>query len=276
LPSAASLDAYFDAVPRPDTDPVEAGPFTLFVSRRPWGYYARPALAHRGALAGADIDRLGDVCQDYGVELTIEWVGQVHPELAAVAAQRGLDVHTYTLMAAAPGQGPAAVPEVPGTRVRVLSGDEPDAVEILADARATANVAFDCPHGAPGPDLPGPAERDANAARMGPELLAHIHARAQSGLTVTAVAESDDDGVLATGCYQPVAATAEIVGVATLPSARRRGLATLLTAVLAAHARQRGVRTLVLSAQDEAVARIYGRVGFVPIGTSHSAERARA
>ena len=60
----------------------------------------------------------------------------------------------------------------------------------------------------------------------------------------------------------------EIVGVGTLPSARRRGLAAAVTALLAADARDRGVTLACLSAADDEVARMYERLGFRRIGTA--------
>ena len=50
---------------------------------------------------------------------------------------------------------------------------------------------------------------------------------------MTVLAETDADGVVATGSYQPIETTAEVVSVATLPCARRRGIAGALTARLA-------------------------------------------
>jgi GNAT superfamily N-acetyltransferase len=260
-------DAYFDAAPRPDTDAVEVGPFTLFVSRTPWAYYARPALGHTGQITAADVARLEKACPRYGVALAIEWVEEVHPELAQATAGAGLEVSTYALMAAAPDE--VILPAVPGVALRVVGSDE----RALLDARAVADVAFEfggCEIGAP-----GARQRDEAAARLGPELVAHLQARARAGLTVTAVAESPTDGALAVGSYQPIGAVAEIVGVGTLPAARRRGLAGALTALLARHARHSGVRTLVLSAENEDVGHIYRRTGFRRIGTTHAAERAR-
>ncbi|MGP8209202.1 MAG: GNAT family N-acetyltransferase [Acidimicrobiales bacterium] len=262
-------DAYFDAVPRPDTDAVEVGPFTLFVSRTPWSYYARPALGHPGKITAADVARLDKACPRYGVALAIEWVDEVHPELAHAAARAGLEVRTHALMAAAPGEVPAEVAlPAPGVTLRVVEAGEP----ALLDARAVANVAFEfggCERGGP-----GPRQRDEAVARLGPELVAHLHARARAGLTVTAVAESPTEGALAAGSYQPIGAVAEIVGVGTLPVARRRGLAGAVTAFLASHAQHVGVRTLVLSAENDDVGRIYRRAGFRRIGTTHAAERA--
>jgi GNAT superfamily N-acetyltransferase len=264
-------DAYFDAAPRPDTDAVEVGPFTLFVSRTPWAYYARPALGHPGQITAADVARLEEACPRYGVALAIEWVDEVHPELAQAAAEAGLEVSTHALMASAPDEVPDEVtlPAVPGVALRVVEAGEP----ALLDARAVADVAFEfggCHVGGP-----GARQRDEALARLAPELVAHLQARARAGLTVTAVAESPTEGALAVGSYQPIGAVAEIVGVGTLPAARRRGLAGALTALLARHARHRGVRTLVLSAENEDVGHIYRRAGFRRIGTTHAAERAR-
>lgn len=78
---------------------------------------------------------------------------------------------------------------------------------------------------------------------------------------------------MAAGSYQPISDTAEILAVATLPAARRKGLAAAVTAKLAHDARDNGVRLLVLSAQNDDVARVYERVGFHRIGTVCAAER---
>ena len=49
------LETYYDAVPRGRADPQEIGPFTLFVARSGWPYYARPRLGDdAGATAGCD------------------------------------------------------------------------------------------------------------------------------------------------------------------------------------------------------------------------------
>ncbi|WP_348772257.1 GNAT family N-acetyltransferase [Streptomyces sp. RPA4-5] len=73
---------------------------------------------------------------------------------------------------------------------------------------------------------------------------------------------------LCAGRHQPVGAVSEIVGVGTLPTARRRGLGLAVTASLVADARSRGVETVFLSAGDEDVARLYARLGFRRIATA--------
>jgi predicted GNAT family acetyltransferase len=67
---------------------------------------------------------------------------------------------------------------------------------------------------------------------------------------------------------QRVGDVAEIAGVATLPSARRRGYASQLTATLARDSVENDVHLIFLSAGDDDVARLYSRVGFRRIGTA--------
>jgi predicted GNAT family acetyltransferase len=60
----------------------------------------------------------------------------------------------------------------------------------------------------------------------------------------------------------------EVVGVATLPAFRRRGLGGAVTAALVADALAHGAEIVVLSAGSEEIARVYARLGFVRIGTA--------
>ena len=91
-------------------------------------------------------------------------------------------------------------------------------------------------------------------------MVAHLRDRARRRLTVTAVAETGD-GVVASGIYNPVGDTAEVLAVATLPAARRQGFAGSVTAGLVRHARENGVRLLLLSAESDDVARVYAAAG---------------
>jgi len=91
-----------------------------------------------------------------------------------------------------------------------------------------------------------------------------------AGLTVAAAARAS--GVLAAvGWHQPLEGASEIVGVATLPAFRRRGLGAAVTGALVADALERGVETVFLSADDDDVARVYARVGFRRVGTACAA-----
>jgi ribosomal protein S18 acetylase RimI-like enzyme len=260
----AELDAYFDAAPRADAEPFDTGAFTLFVGRSPSSYYARPSLSHDGPITPADLDALEMACGEHGVNLAIEWVREIHPELAEIAASHELEVSSHALMIADSSDVVAA--EVEGVRLRIIDPEDP----ALPSSRAVADVSFT--FGGTASGFGGPAERDVMARALSAGFVEHLRDRHRRGLTVTAVGE-DERGVLAVGSYQPIGELAEIVAVATLPEARRRGLAGAVTALLARHAREHGVPGLLLSAQDDDVARVYQRVGFRRVGTTHAAER---
>ena len=218
----------------------------------PWPYYARPA---GGAIAAADVAAVRARQWALGAPEAFEWIAELAPTLGPAARAAGLAVRELPLLALARDPPPSPV------RVRRLEPEDP----ALAASRAVADLAF-------GPDdAAGPAERDALLAGWPERRLRVIRERMAAGLTVTYVAETGD-GVLAVGSHQPVAGVTEIVGVGTLPAARRRGLAAAITAALAADARAGGAELVFLSAGSDAVARLYGRLGFERAGTAGLAE----
>ncbi|WP_326552869.1 GNAT family N-acetyltransferase [Micromonospora sp. NBC_01813] len=75
-------------------------------------------------------------------------------------------------------------------------------------------------------------------------------------------------GAAAVGSLNRVDDVAEIVGVGTLPRARRRGLASAVTATLARRALADGVDLVFLAAGDDDIAVLYHRLGFRRIGTA--------
>ena len=126
---------------------------------------------------------------------------------------------------------------------------------------------------APGNGSARPArpERDKLAADRDPAGLARMRELMAAGHSVLA-AVFGAEGPLAAGSCQAVSGVAEITGVGTLPSARRRGLGAAVTAELAALAIARGTHTVFLSASDDAVARVYAGLGFRRVGTAMIAE----
>jgi N-acetylglutamate synthase-like GNAT family acetyltransferase len=239
----------------------EHGPLRLFVSEGvPWPYYARPA---GGEIGADDIAAVRRRQWMLGVPEVFEWVVDLAPSLGPAARATGLEVSEHPLMAL---DQPLEAPAV-GARLRRRDPDDPQ----LAASRAVADIAF----GAPGTERgdAGAPERDAALAGFPERGLASVRERMAAGLTVTVVAE-DDDGVLAVGSHQPVAGVTEVVGVGTLPSARRRGLGAAITAALVADARGGGVDIVFLSAGSEDIARVYGRLGFERVGTAGIAQPA--
>lgn len=277
LALVAAADAYLDAVPRGDADAVEVGPLTLFSSRGAWNYYARPSIAGNQAVTAADVARLGEVCRELSLPLSLEWLPDVCPSLEPAAREHGLVVHDYVLMAllgapTAAKPGPAST----GLSVRVLDPDDPEDPAVPM-GRAVADVAFGAagtaPAEMPGPaGAPGIAERNDRLRRLDPVVIDQLRDRMATGAMVMAVSEREPDGVVGSGAYQQVGDVAEVVGVATLPALQRQGIATAVSALLARTAVGRGVRLLILSAGDKDIARIYAGVGFTSIGRSLAAE----
>lgn len=261
------IEAYYDAVPRGAAAAEDHGPLTLFVNRRPgWHYYARPRLGDPGPVRANDVEAVRRRQRVLGVPESFEWVAEVTPSLRPAAERAGLKVSEHPLMVLDARAFPAEAPRLPaGTRVRIVDPEDPD----LATLRALADVGF----GSPGTAV-GPAGREALAAAVGHVDAAGVAAlseRLRTGLTVMAAA-GDREGPLAAGSHQPIGAVTEVVGVATLPAARRRGLAAAVTHALVADALGRGCEVVFLSAGDDAVARIYARLGFRRAATALIAE----
>jgi ribosomal protein S18 acetylase RimI-like enzyme len=194
---------------------------------------------------------------------SFEWIEQAAPDMAAAAADSGLDVHAHPLMTL---DQPVPVPLLPdGITVRLIAPEDPDLHRIWA----VPSVAFGNPGTAAG-EADG-AERDKLAADHDAGTIHLLRERLRSGQSVLAAAFGPD-GPLAAGSCQAVGDVAEITGVGVLPADRRKGLGAAVTAALAADAVRRGVRTVFLSATDAAVARVYARTGFREIGVAMIAE----
>ena len=224
-----AIERYYDAVPRSAARVEEIGPFTLFVSTGAWPYYARPRLGLEHAFTADEIETVRVRQRELGIPEAFEWVHEVTPSLLGVMPLPVMEAPLMVLT----GAMPADVPE--GVSVRMIEADDP--------ALPAAVVAQDRGFGGDGT---GTEDR-----------VAFLRKRMAAGVTRTAIASLGDD-VVAMGQHQPVGDVTEIVGVATVPEARRRGIAGALTAALVADA---SVGTVFLSAGEDA-ARVYARLGF--------------
>jgi GNAT superfamily N-acetyltransferase len=256
----ARLERYYDAVPRAAARAEELGPLTLFVTDGPgWPYYARPTLGSSADVTVADVEAVRLRQRELGIPEAFEWVSETTPGLLAPVQGAGLVAHAYPLLVLDPTQWTAHEPPA-DVRVRQLDADDP-----AVDAgRAVASLAF--AHG-------GVAVGDAREVTPDPEdgSLERLRERMRKGLTITVLAE-DDLGPLGSGSHQPVDGVTEIVGVGTVPAARRRGIGAAITSALVSDALRTGVDIVFLSAGSEDVARIYRRLGFVDVGTAYVAE----
>jgi ribosomal protein S18 acetylase RimI-like enzyme len=164
------------------------------------------------------------------------------------------------MVLAAPSRA-GSLPLPPGVTVRAVPPEDAE----LDRVWAVPAVAFGHPGTAAG--KAGVQERDKIAADYDGGTIEMLRERLRSGHSVVAAAFGPD-GPLAAGSYQAVDGVAEITGVGVLPSSRRQGLGAAVTALLARDALDRGVATVFLSASDDAVARVYARIGFREVGVA--------
>jgi predicted GNAT family acetyltransferase len=238
-----AIEVYYDAVPRAACTVEHVGPFTVFVGQGPWGYYARPTLGATTSFTATQVGQVRARQRELDVAEELEWQDAVAPSLAAACAEAGMRVHRYRLLVLGDERWVAA----PGP-VRIVTADDDLTAMLSAQQRG-----FD-----------GPSSLD-------PGAVEHMRGRIATGATVAAAGFAGGEPVCV-GMHQPVGDVTEIVGVTTLPEHRRVGWAGALTSSLVADARERGVRTVFLSAADDAVARVYERVGFLDAGTVCAAE----
>ena len=242
-----TLEPYLDEVPRAWATAHEVGPFTLFVRDDPagWHYYARPRLGGSGVCTRDDVDDLRARQRALGVPENLEWVHETTPGLLVEARASGLDVAECPLMVL----GDRVTAPAGALDVRVLDADD-DLGPVLAAVHA----------GFGGTD------------EVEPLPVGNRREWVRSGLLAMAAAYDGQGAAVGGGSHGPRGDVTELVGIAVLPRAPRRGFGAGLTAALVDDARARGVRTVFLSAQDDAVARVYERIGFVRVGTSCIAE----
>jgi len=251
-----TLERYYDTVPRSSATTEEVGPFTLFVKTDPsgWDFYARPRLGTDVAFTSDDVALLRARQRELGVGENIEWVHETTPSLLAAARAGGLEVAECPLLVRDPSATQAQTAGATGVAARILGPDSPD----LAAVSAAIHAGFS------GTDDVEPREPGRR-----PEMI-------RAGLLVMAGAYDGQGNVLGGGSHSPRGTTTEIAGIAVLPRARRRGAGAAITRTLAEDAQRNGVETVFLSAQDDTVARVYERVGFVRVSTACIAEPAEA
>ncbi|MEW2591623.1 GNAT family N-acetyltransferase [Micromonospora aurantiaca] len=268
----ARLERFYDAVPRDGARTEDHGALVLFVrDGAGWPFYARPRLDATDAPTLADVTAVRARQRELGLPEAFEWVHEHQPDLLAVARSAGLSVLEAPLMLLEPERlpDPGTFSDVP---VRVLDPGDPGFAADIALRRAVAAVGF--ANGGTARGDAGSAERDAALAQLDVAALEEEATRVSDGRRISVLAETPDEGALASGMAMRVDDVAEIAGVATLPSARQRGLGAAVTATLARELRAAGTDLIFLSAGSEDIARVYLRVGFRRIGTACIAEPA--
>lgn len=239
------LEDYYDTVPRATSDVVAVPGFTMFVARYGWRFYGRPRPGT--GYAAEDVRRVREELMAHGVPDQLEWVDELVPTLRRAAVAAGMTVHANPLLVLA---RPVPVHTPADVDVSVLDPDDPR----VADVRAAVDAGFG------GTDLKTPEPV--------PETIRQL---SRDGLLVMAGAFEQGEAI-GGGTHAGRGDVSELMGIATLPGARRRGVGTAVTVALTRDALSRGVTTVFLSAGSAQVARVYEQVGFVRVGTACVAE----
>ena len=255
------VERYFAAAPLPEARIEAVGALDVPIGDPAWPYPAR--VRPGGGPVSADDVRTAIALQEgAGIPVGLEWIGERSPELAGVARSAGLAVDELPLLVA---DTPVELLLPSEVRLYLVGADDPE----LPRYEQVASIAFAHPGGV-GDIGSLPLDTSPEAAAR----TAALRERIAAGRTVMMVAVEDDLPV-AVGSHQPVdvdgTEVSEIVGVATLPRLRTRGLGAGLASALTAHARETA-DLVFLTAGDDDVARVYERVGFARLATTFVAE----
>ena len=262
------IERYFAAAPLPDAPIATAGALDVPLGEPVWPYPARPRR-DAGPVTAEDVRTALDMQSAAGLPGALEWIPERSPSTSAAARAAGLTVEELPLLVAA---DPVDMLLPAGVRLYLVGADDPE----LPRYQQVAVVAFGHPASAVGE---GPAMDALTAVDpLAAARTAVLRERLAAGRTVMMVAVEDGTPV-AVGSHQPVdvdgTEVSEIVGVATLPRFRGRGLGAGIASALAAHARE-SAGMVFLAAGDDDVARVYERVGFARLATAAVAEQHNA
>lgn len=251
------IERYYAAAPLADARIEHAGALDVPLGDPAWPYPARPTSDTESKVTVADVRAAAQLQQEADLPVALEWVPECTPEVADAARAAGLAVEELPLLVA---DEPVELLFPVGVRLYLVGADDPE----LPHYQEVSAVAFAHPGGPADVQAtrPDPALRDAAAT-------AALRERIATGRTVMMVAI--ERGVpVAVGLHQPLdlggTVVSEIVGLATAPRLRGRGLGAGIATALVAHARETA-ELVFLAAGDDDVARVYERTGFARLAT---------
>jgi GNAT superfamily N-acetyltransferase len=255
------IERYFAAASVPDAEIRAVGALDVPVSDPAWPYPARPRPG-AGPVTADDVRAAVELQQQAGLPAALEWVPERAPATTAAARAAGLTVEELPLLVAV---DPVELLLPTGVRLYVVGADDPE----LPHYQRVAATAFATPGGpADVADLPLDTSAEAQAR------TSVLRERIAAGRTVMMVAV-ERGAPVAVGSHQPVDVDgtefSEVVGIATHPRLRGRGLGAGIASALVAHASETA-DMVFLAAGDDDVARVYERVGFARLATTAVAD----
>jgi predicted N-acetyltransferase YhbS len=255
------IERYYAAAPLPDAQIRTVGSLDVPIGFPAWPYPARPR-AGADPVTAEHVRAAVALQEAAGLPAALEWVPESSPETAAAARAAGLTVEELPLLVAV---DPVELLLPVGVRLYIVGADDPE----LPHYQRVAATAFANP-GGPADVRDVPLDTSAEAVARTDVLRERI----ASGRTVMMVAV-DNGRPVAVGSHQPVdidgTEVSEVVGVATLPRLRGRGLGAGMASALVAHATETA-GLVFLAAGDDDVARVYERVGFARLATTAVAD----
>lgn len=225
-------------------DLARVGGFLSTIDRHVDFDFANYAFPVGSPQLGAEVEGLRQLFNARARRLRIEVNEPAWPELPAQLRAAGLaEVERHALMIASRVHFRSA--HHPGVTVELLEAEGPgEKIGWFQSIRATGS----------GEPL-NPASED--SIERGRVWLRRGHVYALGHL---------DGEPAGTGASLPIGQVADVVGIATLPEKRGRGVAQVVTSALLEHLFTRGVETVFLDAEDERAHRLYEKLGFETIG----------
>ena len=222
--------------------------------------YGRPRLGLTEDVGADDVAAVRARQRELGVREAFEWVHETTPSHGRRGGGGRAGRHARPAARARCRRRWAPPPAPAGMTVRLLAPDDP----ALPAAQGVVELAFAA--AATGLGDAGPEERAVAARAVGD--LGFLRERLRRRLTVMAVAE-DANGPVAAGSHQPVERRdgghgRRHAALRAPPRRRRRRDRPARRG----RARTAARRSVFLSAADDDVARLYGRLGFRPLGTA--------
>ena len=240
------------AVARQQYDSVHVPPFTLFfhpTDPLPYLNYAIPdAPAGDPPSLAAPLARLKSEFARRGRRPRFEFVGAVFPALADALVASGFEIEARPQLMVCTPDALRDVPPVPGLAIETLPATSP--LDAFREFLAVQRRAFGL--GDPG----AVSEPDARWLRDG------------LGAGRCFVGRTGGEAVAVSMFLDPQDGLTELVGICTLASHRRRGLAGALTHAALREAFARGVSVAFLSAADARAGRVYEAAGFTAFGNT--------
>jgi ribosomal protein S18 acetylase RimI-like enzyme len=242
----STIERYYDTVPRVSATTEEVGPFTLFVATPEvsWQFYARPRLGLAGDVTADDVRRVVARQDELGVPRAIEWVQETTPSLLHAVREALPDAEVEVVPLMVSRRDEPDLREPPGRR-EVLASSSSD----LASVVGVVDAAFG-----------GRDESEPGTVGVRPRLL-------DEGTLVMVAAYDGSGRLVGGGSAAPRGAVAELMGIATLPSARGQGHGSAITTAIRSELRGRGVGTVFLTAASDDATSIYRAVGFERLAT---------